>query len=540
MATSPIRCFSSWTWPAGVSALACLLVIDAIDEDGSHQTGPKAHRAKYRYENLLSDSVLYCYHQIIQNTSCCLDQKYAPGVKLHRIRRPGTKWHCGEECWDYKKGRRGDDALWIPEGATCDSSRVLWVHGGSWEYSSPFTDSYSQMASKIAHVSDAIVMAVDYPLAPVGNYSVIIDTVLAALQWLSDADRLGNLLCHKAKDGQVPLFLGGDSAGGGTALSLLLKLKMERSWAEGGITKLHQQLAGAIFYSPWTNLRCDSPSYYFNSFAKIVSSKSDVFVGDLMFRGRPEENLDLFTANAKRYIGHASHLLTDPVASPFFAGEQELGGGGVPPLYFAVGSSESILGDSVIFAQKAALFGVEVQVDVMMGMWHDFPMYSEGCGGDEELWQAVRALNQTGRFIRRVGTAKRTANDFGLMWPPSKYHPGTPKMSYVHDLTREDTSRWYPSELDSLSLSIAPANFAALPATRDGGGAAAATTDRPAALQPAAPGPASAAAIAAAAFGGALGAVFLQALLPAALRWPSASSTAGVREATLTSPLLRI
>ena len=35
-----------------------------------------------------------------------------------------------------------------------------------------------------------------------------------------------------------------------------------------------------------------------------------------------------------------------------------------------------------------------VHVDVHVGMWHDFPMYSEGCGSGEGLWQAALALNR--------------------------------------------------------------------------------------------------------------------------------------------------
>ena len=35
-----------------------------------------------------------------------------------------------------------------------------------------------------------------------------------------------------------------------------------------------------------------------------------------------------------------------------------------------------------------------VHVDVHVGMWHDFPMYSEGCGSKAPLWQATLALNR--------------------------------------------------------------------------------------------------------------------------------------------------
>ena len=39
-----------------------------------------------------------------------------------------------------------------------------------WEYGSPDTLSYGQLASKIAELSGAIVMVPDFPLTPVGDY----------------------------------------------------------------------------------------------------------------------------------------------------------------------------------------------------------------------------------------------------------------------------------------------------------------------------------------------------------------------------------
>ena len=95
--------------------------------------------------------------------------------------------------------------------------------------------------------------------------------------------------------------------------SRTLKLKQSGGWSPNGIKQSRpeelpggQILAGAIFFSPWTNLKCDTPDYYYNAFAKIVDKKAFkdpdsgvAYVGDLMFRGHPEENLDEFTANAK-------------------------------------------------------------------------------------------------------------------------------------------------------------------------------------------------------------------------------------------------
>ena len=42
-----------------------------------------------------------------------------------------------------------------------------------------------------------------------------------------------------------------------------------------------------------------------------------------------------------------------------------------------------------------------VHVDVHVGMWHDFPMYSEGCGSGEGLWQAALALNRVLALARQ-------------------------------------------------------------------------------------------------------------------------------------------
>ncbi|CAE8705624.1 unnamed protein product, partial [Polarella glacialis] len=417
--------------------------------EGATSSKLREFRAKYPYEELVSDSVAYCYAQLVANSFCCQDQAFAAGASRHEVRRAGTEWRCGDRCLDSQKGRRGDDVLWIPEGASCSSPRLLWIHGGSWQWGSPDTESYGQLGSKLAALSGAVVMLIDYPLAPEGNFSTILQAALQGLQWLAEAP-LADLNCasSSSSDGQAPLFLGGDSSGGGTALSLVLQLKKDG----GG-----QSLAGVILFSPWTNLRCDTPDYYFNAFAKINDTTDfqttklhgEVYVGDLMFRGHPKENLDKFTVNAVNYTGADEDLSRDPIASPFYAGPAELAGGGLPPLYFAVGGSEAILGDSLIVAQKAAFYGAKVHVDVGVGLWHDFPMYSEGCGSGKEIWQAKRTLNRTAQFIREMAADRTRASSLGLLWPPAQSSPGTPHTRYVYDLSRKSSREWFPEDLDA-------------------------------------------------------------------------------------------
>lgn len=347
----------------------------------------------YPYADLISEAVSYCYARLVHSPDCCIDERFAPGVRSRSVRRPGTEWHCDKKrCWDSVKGRRGDDLLWTPEGATCEAPRVLFIHGGSWQYGSPNTLGYAQVGSKLAAAAGAVVMLNDYPLNPMGNYSRIVKSSLETLHWLADHGPDGRPCAAAA-----PLFVAGDSAGGGTALSLVLELARLR----GTLGRSGRGLAGAFFWSPWTNLKCNTPEYYFNAFAKIMDKREGAgFVGDIMFQGRPSQNLGWFTANARSYVGKNESLLTDPIASPFHADGKYLSG--LPPLYFAVGGSESILGDSVSVAQRAAVEGVDVHLDIHVGMWHVFPMYSEGCGSGRELRQGVHALNMTARFIRHV------------------------------------------------------------------------------------------------------------------------------------------
>ena len=180
------------------------------------------------------------------------------------------------------------------------------------------------------------------------------------------------------------------------------RLDPELELLHGGRLKL----SGGFFYSPWTNLECDTPDYYSHAYSRVAAPTGDqvgiAHVGDIMFRGHPNVNSDEFKANAIEYVGGksaAKKLLKNPFASPLYAKEVL---DGAPPLYFAVGGSESIMGDSVLLGQKAAQRGVATYVDVYDGMWHVFPMYSEGCGSGIPLWQGISALQRSAFFMTQI------------------------------------------------------------------------------------------------------------------------------------------
>jgi len=406
---------------------------------GSPSTGSPSAWHDEKFQNLISQVSEWCYDKLSKDSECCMDEQMAPGIIMEKVDREGTNWTCDDEvCYDKKKGARGTDALYYPKGADVYSPRLLYVHGGSWYYGSPFTTGYPQLLSRLAHLTGFVIMAIDYPLAPVGKAWQIVDHTLAALNWLAANGPVGS--SNDPVHGP-PLFIGGDSSGGGSAMATLLTLQKHPDLLVGGSKKL----AGGFFYSPWTNLKCNTPEYYSHAYAKVVNpflkDLGEAHVGDLMFNGHPSENAEAFQGNALEYVGHNKSLLMDPIFSPFYATEELLRG--APPMYFAVGGSESIEGDSTILAQKAAMMNVPVYLDIYDGMWHVFPMYTEGCQNPEgnALWTAVSAQRRTAHFLKSI------ASDGVPPCPPLWGRPATWLHYSEAGKGQGENLEWFPSNL---------------------------------------------------------------------------------------------
>ena len=103
-------------------------------------------------------------------------------------------------------------------------------------YCSPMTCGYDVLAAKIAAMGEAAVLSIDYPLAPIGNVTTILDAAEKALVWLSTHGPRG---CRNGADAAPPLAILGDSSGGGTAISLLLRR-----------SAVVQRVSAAVLFSP--------------------------------------------------------------------------------------------------------------------------------------------------------------------------------------------------------------------------------------------------------------------------------------------------
>jgi acetyl esterase/lipase len=155
------------------------------------------------------------------------------------------------------------------------------------------------------------------------------------------------------------VFVGGDSAGGGLAAALLLKVGRE------GLPRP----AGGILLSGWLDLTNSAESY-------VTNADTD-----------EQFSLASAEAAAELYLAGCAEPV-DPLVSPVYGDWS-----GQPPLLVQASSSEVLRDDSVRLASTAEQAGVSVILSLFAGVphvWHyDYPDRPE----------AVRALREIHDFI---------------------------------------------------------------------------------------------------------------------------------------------
>lgn len=236
---------------------------------------------------------------------------------------------------------------WV-EAPGADPQRVVfYLHGGGYVMGS--VPSYRAFAGRISRAAAARVLLVDYRLAPEHRFPAAVDDAVAACQWL--ARREGGL-------GHV--VVGGDSAGGGLALSMMLALR------DSG----HALPAAGVCISPSTDLAKTGESIRTRAHLDPLVSVPNTY------------------AHARRYVGDDGDP-THPLASPLYAQLQ-----GLPPLLVMVGTEEILHDDSTRFSEKARAAGVDVTLEIAQDMVHIWPYFAA------ILPEGQQAIERIGEFVR--------------------------------------------------------------------------------------------------------------------------------------------
>jgi len=229
-----------------------------------------------------------------------------------------------------------------------DHSRVLmFFHGGG--YCSGSIVSHRRMVTEAGRAARMRTLAVDYRLAPEHPYPAAQQDAMTAWRFLR---KQGIEARHIA--------IGGDSAGGNLTITLINRL---RGAGE-------EQPACAWLASPWTDLTMSGAS---------LADKDGV--DPLIHKAYLEELAQAYAGSADRH---------DPLISPLFAALR-----GFPPTLIQVGSSETLLDDSVRLARAAGEADVNVTLEVWPHMIHAWPMWNA------KLTEGRQALAHDGEFLQR-------------------------------------------------------------------------------------------------------------------------------------------
>eukprot|EP00746_Dinoflagellata_sp_MGD_P045427 gnl/MRDRNA2_/MRDRNA2_211292_c0_seq1.p1 gnl/MRDRNA2_/MRDRNA2_211292_c0~~gnl/MRDRNA2_/MRDRNA2_211292_c0_seq1.p1 ORF type:complete len:262 (-),score=50.68 gnl/MRDRNA2_/MRDRNA2_211292_c0_seq1:334-1035(-) len=222
-------------------------------------------------------------------------------------------------------------------------------------------------------------LCIDYRLVPEFPHPAQLEDAVQAFQWLA----------NNGPEGPGPasaLFIAGDSAGGGLALALALRLRDDP--VNGA------RVAGVTVVSPETDLTCSGESYTTRKWHEGGGPTCDPMFTDEDPTAASMPQIYLLLGDPGK---PGSFELTEPSISVMHA---ELHG--LPPTQIHVGDAEVMLSDSVEFAKKAKAAGSPVEVTVWPRMWHTFTQFSEGCGGPDAkpLNEALEAVKLQGEFLR--------------------------------------------------------------------------------------------------------------------------------------------
>ena len=211
----------------------------------------------------------------------------------------------------------GISGFWAKPARPRKGAVILHVHGGWFNLGS--AHAYRNFVGHIASSAGTATFIPDYRLAPEHPFPAAVTDVKACYRGLVD-------------QGIDKIAVVGDSAGGNLAL---------------GLVSTDIAPVGAVAISPVTDLALTGESYATRAAADPYFTKSQV------------------AGLVASYLGPTDPR--NPLASPLYGDLR-----GLPPIRVHVGDDEVLLDDSRRYVERAVAAGVDVRLDIWMGMPHGF------------------------------------------------------------------------------------------------------------------------------------------------------------------------
>ncbi len=216
---------------------------------------------------------------------------------------------------------------WISMEKRIPRGVILYLHGGAYVAGS--LKSHRHLVANLAIETGYDVLNVDYRLAPEHTFPAAVADAYNAYQWLSHQENTKRIV------------VAGDSAGGGLATALLLKLQEE-----------HETMPdGAVLLAPWVDLRR-------NIRYEKQQMQKDVILTDTALM----ESAALYA--------HQNDANVNPFISPILGSYE-----GFPPTMIQVGSYDLLWDEGRALAEHMKLAGVRVYLydwPKMLHVWQFF------------------------------------------------------------------------------------------------------------------------------------------------------------------------
>ena len=269
-----------------------------------------------------------------------LDEKPAPLIRKEDIRIPSKVGHLWARIYSVK----GQATKLLPA--------LLYFHGGGWVQGD--LETHDGLCSRLALASGAMVVALDYRLAPENKFPAAVEDCCSCFQWLStEGQTIG-------ADPQK-IAVGGDSAGGNLA-AVVSQM--------AGSLGLNKPVFQVLLY-PATDLEFKTPSH--------TERKNDEFI--------PHDRMEWYL---KQYL-NTSEEKKDHRASPGINPNL----GGQPSSLIIVGGFDPLRDDSRLYAEKLSASGVDVVFHEYPGQIHAFMTLTKA------IPTGLVAIRETADYIKR-------------------------------------------------------------------------------------------------------------------------------------------
>ncbi|KAH0844850.1 hypothetical protein FOPE_09588 [Fonsecaea pedrosoi] len=225
---------------------------------------------------------------------------------------------------------------------------IFMLHGGGWIHGNPCGDDL--IATFFASELDAVILGVDYRLAPEHPFPAALDDCCEAIAWaVRNADQ------YHIDTSRMGVW--GASAGGNLAAAVSIKHTQERS-----VTGYPSLRLASLVVPVTGHLKVLET---FNKQRPCGKSHNEQAVADVPLA--PELVVKEFEKVYELYLGNATDIY-DPLASPLMVKDISQH----PPTHVTVAACDFLMPQGLAYAQLLRSFGTSVTEEILPGVPHGF------------------------------------------------------------------------------------------------------------------------------------------------------------------------